>query len=449
MRFLPSVLRPEQHTGMQTFSIMWFGQLVSQLGTGMTRFALLIWAYQQTGEATTLALLGFFSWVPVVLLSPLAGVWADRFDRRKLMLLGDLGAGLMTIAVMALFFSGRLAIWHLYLLEAAASAFESLQIPAYTAATSTILAKDAYARASGMRTLSGDLTRVFAPVAAGVLLAFIGIGGIMIIDVGTFLLAMITLLLVRIPRPTAQEATAGDDSLWQQITFGFRYVYARKGLWGLLLIFTGINFFAALTYFAILPAMILARTGGDEVALASVQAALGGAGIVGGLAVSIWGLPRRKIHVALGGCGISFLLGDLLFATGRTLTVWLMAASVAAFFIPFIVAANRTIWQLKVPPAIQGRVFSIRMAFANASMPLGYLLAGPLADRVFEPAMMPNGAWAANFGWLVGTGAGAGMGLMFACTAILGAAMSFGGYLFPALRHVEAALPDHDASILA
>lgn len=440
-----ALFKPAHRTGMQTFSIMWFGQLVSQLGTGMTRFALLIWAYEQTGSATTLALLGFFSWVPVVICSPIAGVWADRFDRRKLMMIGDLGAGLMTMMVMGLFFSGRLAIWHLYLLEATASAFESLQIPAYTAATSTILSKDEYARSNGMRTVSNDLTRIIAPVSAGILLAFIGIGGIMVIDVVTFFIAIATLLLVRIPRPARHDMGATRQPFWTQITFGFRYVHARKGLWGLMLIFTGINFFAALTYFAILPAMILARTGGDEVALASVQAVLGGAGVVGGIVVSVWGLPRRKIHVALAGCGISFLFGDLLFAAGRTLTVWLIAASVAAFFIPFIIAANRTIWQLKVPPDMQGRAFSIRQAFANASMPLGYLLAGPLADWVFEPAMQPGGAWADTFGWLVGTGPGAGMGLMFACTAFLGAAMSFGGYLFPALRRVEDELPDHSA----
>lgn len=432
-------------TGLQTFSIIWAGQLVSQLGTGMTRFALLIWAYQQTGSVTTLALLGFFNWVPFVLLSPIAGVWADRYNRRLLMILSDLGAGVMTLIVFGLFVSGRLAIWHLYLLEASASAFEAFQSPAFTATTSQILPKRDYVRASGMSTLASDLTQVFSPVAAGVLLAVVGMSGVMMIDMVTFLVAVGTLLLVYIPRATMSAEESADQSFWRQVTFGTRYVWARKGLLGLLLIFTGINLFAALTYYAILPAMILARSGGDEVALASVQATLGGAGIVGGLLVSTWGLPRRKIHAALGMCGISFLLGDMLFATGQTLGAWLIAASVSAVFIPFIIAGNRTIWQLKVPPALQGRVFSVRMAFANASMPVGFLLAGPLADRLFEPAMQPDGSLAPFFGWLVGTGPGAGMGLMFAATAILGAAMSFGGYLYGPLRRVEDELPDHDA----
>jgi hypothetical protein len=140
-------------------------------------------------------------------------------------------------------------------------------------------------------------------------------------------------------------------------------------------------------------------------------------------------------------------LGDFLFAVGQTLTMWVIAAISAAFFIPFIVAASRTIWQSKVPPALQGRVHAVRIMSENISRPFGYVLAGLLADRLFEPAMQPGGTWAASFGWLVGTGPGAGMGLMFAITAILGCAISLGGYLFPAIRNVETELLDHDADL--
>jgi hypothetical protein len=167
--------------------------------------------------------------------------------------------------------------------------------------------------------------------------------------------------------------------------------------------------------------------------------------VAGGLLLSLWGGPRRRIHGILAGAAISFLLGDFLFAVGQTVLVWWLAAFLAAFFIPFIVGANQSIWQSKVAPEVQGRVFSARGMLQPLSMPLGYLLAGPLADHLFEPAMMANGSLTGAFGWLVGSGPGAGMALMFFCTSLLGMAMSLSGYLFPAVRNIEGELPDHDA----
>lgn len=432
--------------GFRTFVIIWAGQLVSLLGTGMSRFALLIWAYQQSGAATTLALLGFFSWVPFVLISPVAGVWVDRWDRRKVMLVADLGAALMTLIVLGLLLAGQLAIWHLFLLEAVASACEAFQSPAYTAATTQLLPKRHYARASGMRSMAQDAALVGGPLLGGALLALVGLHGVLWIDLATFAVAFGSLLVIRIPAlviPLA-DAAANQGSLWQQMQIGFRFIVERKGLLALTLLFTGINFFAILTYFSVLPALILARTRGDELALAVVQGTLGGAGIIGGLAVSTWGLPKRKIHTLLIGTALSFLGGDLLFAVGRSLPVWMVGAAIAAFFIPYIIGANQTIWQSKTPPHLQGRVFSVQAMLRNLSAPVAYLLSGPLADRVFEPALRPGGALAAQVGWLVGTGPGAGIGLMFIGTAVLGTLMSLSGYLSPALRQVESALPDHD-----
>lgn len=166
--------------------------------------------------------------------------------------------------------------------------------------------------------------------------------------------------------------------------------------------------------------------------------------LVSALFISLWGLPKRKIHAVCGGAALSFLLGDGLFAIGQSLPAWLMAATVAAFFIPFIGGADRTIWQSKVPPAIQGRVFSVANMFRNGVKPLGYLLAGPLADRLFEPALQVGGPWVPYLGWLVGSGPGAGIGAMFLCTAIAGALISASGYLFRAIRNVDEDLPDHD-----
>ncbi|RIK42782.1 MAG: MFS transporter [Chloroflexi bacterium] len=433
--------------GFRVFSIIWFGQLVSMLGTGMTRFALIIWAYQQTGSATTLALLGFFAWLPYILISPVAGVWVDKLDRRRVLLLADLGSGLLTLFALSLFLMGELAIWHIYLIEAFTSIFDAFQRPAYIAATSTLLGKEEYARASGMRSLAYNGSQIGAPILAGALLPLIGIQGVMTLDLVTFGIAMLTLAVVRIPRPFLAKEGGQDEPFLAQMSFGFRYIFARKGLTGLMFLFAGIEFFAALTYFSVMPALILARTGGSETALGLVQATLGAGGVVGGLLVSIWGLPRRKIHAVCGMCGLSFLLGDLLFATGRSLPAWIVAAAVAAVFIPFITSGYMTIWQSKVAPAVQGRVFATADMFRSMPKPVGYLIAGPIADWWLEPAMLPGGALAPTFGWLVGTGPGAGIGLMFAGTAVFGALMSFSGYLFRPVRCVEDELPDHDALV--
>ena len=430
---------------MRTFIIIWFGQLVSLLGTAMTRFALLIWAYEQTGKATTLALLGFFSFGLDLLLSPIAGVWVDRWNRRLVLLFADLGAGLMTVTMLVLYMTGALQIWHLYVGQTLTGGFTAFQGPAYTAATTMLVPKSQYTRTSGMRSLASSASQVLAPVFAGVMLRLINIGGVMLVDIATFLVAMITLLIVRIPHPAAMQADSAESQIWRKIGFGFRYIRRRHSLLGLIAIFMGINFFAALTYFSILPAMILARSGRDELTLASVQAALGIGGVVGGLLVSIWGGPKRKIHSICAGTALSFLLGDFLLALGRNVQTWALAAFLAALFIPFISSAHRAIWQAKVAPEVQGRVFSVKGMLELVPMPLGYLLAGPLADRWFEPAMMIGGSLERTCRWLVGTGPGAGMALMFACNAILGITMSLSGCLFRAVRRVENDLPDHDA----
>lgn len=428
---------------MKTFLIMWVGQLVSLLGTAMTRFAVLIWAYQQTGDATTLALLGFFSFGSYVVCSPIAGIWVDRWDKRRTLIFSDLGSGLMTLTMLALYTTGNLQIWHLYLAEILTGAFDSFQLPAYTVATSVLVEKQYYTRTSGLRSLALNASKVIAPFLGGFLLHFIDLDGIMLFDVASFCFAVGVLLFVRIPNPpTSTEGRESRGNIWQEVQFGFRYIFQRPGLRGLLIIFMGIHFFATLTYFAILPAMILARSGGDEMALASVQAAMGIGGVIGGVILSLWGGTKRKIHLVLGGLALSFFLGDFSFAVGRTLPVWIFAGLSADFFIPFIVGANRAIWQMKVPPDIQGRVFSVQSMMQEGMMPIGYLMAGPLADHVFGPAMMPGGSLADTFGWLVGTGPGAGMGLMFIFTWFFGTLMGTSGYFFASVRNVESDLPD-------
>ena len=403
----------------------------------MSSFALLIWIYDQTGRATNVALLGFFWFLPVIAFGPLAGVLVDRYDRRRIMLLADTGAAAMTVGILVLYASGTLAVWHLYIAEMISGACWAFQGPAYTAATTMLLPPQHYARASGLRSVAMFGAEAVAPFLAGVAVVALGIGGVLVIDLVTFLFAVTTLLGVQIPPPATKVDGQPDSGFLDELREGFRFIRIRSGLLALLAIYTGINLFAALTYYAILPPMVLARTGSDSIALASVQSASGFGAVAGGLVMGVWGGPRRKIHGVLAAAAISFLLGDLLFAIGRTLPVWIGAAFIGSFFIPIILGSDLAIWQSKVPPALQGRVFSLRSAIRMSTMPLGYLVGGLLADRVFEPAMRADGALAPILGGLVGVGPGAGMAAMFVFTAIAGTVMSLAGYLSPSVRTVE------------
>jgi MFS family permease len=411
----------------------------------MTRFALIIWAFQQDGSATTIALMGFFAFVPFVVTSPFAGVLVDRWPRRTVLILSDLGAALTTTLLLVFMAMGELEIWHLFMAEALTGFFDAFQVPAYDAAITQLIPKKHYSRASGMRSLAFSGADVAAPVLAGALLALISIRGVLIVDLVTFMVALGTLLIIRIPDLPAEEVQSEQSvSTWQQVQFGFRFILERRGLFGLMLIMAAINLIGSLTYLALLPTMVLARSGGDELSLAAVQSALGIGGVVGGLVLSAWGGPRRRLDGVLIGAAISFLAGDFLLGTGQTQTVWIIGAFVAAIFIPIILGMDRAIWQSKVPPRLQGRIFATHGMVRRVTIPLGYLLAGPLADWVFEPAMASGGWLADTFGPLVGVGPGAGMGLMFVCTALIGCTISLSGYLYPALRRVDMDLPDHD-----
>src|SRR5512143_704930 len=204
-------------TGMFGFTLVWLGQIVSVLATNMTAFGLTIWVFEKTGSVTALALMQVFFITPFLIISPLAGVMVDRHNRKMMMMVSDLLAGLATIAILLLQFLGILQVWHLY----AAAIFQGLgnafQWPAYSAAISTMIPKEQYGRANGMMSLIEMGPGVFAPMLAGALLPIVGFTGILSIDVITFVLAIFVLLFVHIPQPArTTEGTQGQDNIFKE-----------------------------------------------------------------------------------------------------------------------------------------------------------------------------------------------------------------------------------------
>lgn len=433
-------------SGMRAFTVIWVGQFLSLLGTGMTRFAITLWAWELTGSATALALAAFFSFAPTIVMTPIAGALVDRWhkQRKLVMMISDVTAGLSTVALLLLASAGTLELWHIYAAGAFAAVFGSFQWPAYSAAITTMVDKNNYGRTSAMLSLADAGSGILAPIFGALLYATVKLNGVMLIDVVTFLFAVGTLAVVHIPvTQNADVSTEGKGSLLTEALYGFRYIAARPSLLGLQLVFFFGNTMSSLAFVLIAP-MILSRTGNDETTLSIAMAVAGVGSVIGGIMMSVWGGPKKRVNGVLFGWGISGILGIVVIGLGRGLPLWILGSLGETIGIAPVNASNQAIWQSKVPPELQGRVFSARMLIAQISTPVSTLIAGPLADYVFEPAMMEGGSLAGTFGWLVGTGPGAGMGLMFVIAGLLVTLVAVVGYLTPAVRNVETIIPDHE-----
>jgi DHA3 family macrolide efflux protein-like MFS transporter len=429
--------------GMSGFTVVWLGQIVSVLASLMTQFALTIWAFEKTGSATALGLIQVFFVTPFLLISPLAGVLVDRHNRKLMMMVSDLGAGLATVGILVLQAFGVLEVWHLYVAAVINGLGNTFQWPAYSATISTMLPKEQYGRANGMMSLIEAGPGVIAPLIAGALLPSIGLAGILFIDVATFILAIGALLVVYIPQPLrTDEGAQGKGSLWEQAVYGFRYIFARPGLVGLLTIFLLGNLFSGIQWTLLAP-MILSRTGNNEVIFGSVQSAGAIGGVIGGVLMSLWGGFKRRIHGVLLGW-ILASLALVFLGIGRDLSVWIPSMLIGALFFPLINSSSQAIWQAKVAPDLQGRVFTSRRLIAWLTQPVTPLIAGLLADYVMEPAMQTSSRFSQTFSGLVGSGPGAGMGLLSVFCCLVCALIGLSGYFVTTIRNLEDVLPDHD-----
>jgi MFS family permease len=425
--------------GLWVFFLIWLGQLVSLIGSGLTNFALGVWVYQKTGNTTQFALISLFTMLPSIVISPLAGALVDRWNRRWAMIVSDAGAGMSTLAIVLLLFANHLEVWHIYLAVAASSIFRAFQWPAYAAATTLLVPKQHYGRASGMVQGAEAASRLISPVLAGVLVVTIQLQGVILIDCLTFLFALVTQLLVRFPKAKiTTEDQASKGSLLHEATYGWTYITALPGLFGLLIFFAVSNFLLGIVEVLVTPLVLTFASA----TVLGIVLSIGGSGmLVGGVMMSIWGGPKKRIYGVLG-----FMLLDglciLLAGLQPSVPVFFATAFVYFFGVSIIIGSDQAIWQSKVPPAVQGRVFAVRRMIAWASLPLAYLVAGPLADRVFEPLLVVGGPLAGSIGQIIGVGQGHGIALLFVVMGILSISATAGGFMYVPLRQLEDQLPD-------
>jgi DHA3 family macrolide efflux protein-like MFS transporter len=434
---------PHRPSGMFGFVVVWLGQIVSVLASAMSQFGLTIWMYDQTQSALAMGMMQVFFITPFLLISPIAGVMVDRHNRKLMMMVSDLAAGVATLAILVLMYFGVMEYWHLYVTSVVYGLGMAFQWPAYSAAISTMVPKEHLGRANGMMSLIEAGPGVFAPLLAGALLPIITLTGILFFDVVTFLFAIGALMIVHIPQPLrTEEGKQGEGSIWKEAAYGFKYIFARPSLLGLQLVFFMGNLFAGIGYTVMAP-MILARTDSNSLIFGSVQTAGAIGGLIGGVIMSAWGGFKRRVHGVLGGWIWAGLAMAVIGLTGGV-PVWIAGVALGALVGPLINGSNQAIWQSKVAPDVQGRVFSARRLIAWLTNPISPIIAGVLADYLLEPAARAGTGLPAMFSWMVGTGPGSGMGLLLVICGLASALVGIAGYFVPAIHNAETILPDHD-----
>lgn len=426
-------MRAPQPSSLAIALLLWSGQTVSLIGSGLTVFALSLWVYQGTGSVTQLALVSLFT-LPGILFGPVAGTLVDRFERRTVLIASDLLAGLSTLFVALLLFSDQLAIWHIYIAVACRSLCDAFRWPSFYASVPLLVPEQQLGRANGMIQFTRALAQIAPPALAGSLLLIIQIEGVILIDVMTFFVSILSLLFMPKLRPAnGERAGLRPATLRADLAYAWHYLATGPGLIALMLLFTSVNFLLGIVNSLVTP-LVLAIASSAVLGIVMTTGGLGT--LFGSIVLSIWGGPKRYLNGILG----FLLLGALcLLLAGFYPTTVSFIVAAAGFYFGLAISNGCfwTIWQRRIAQEVQGRIFAIQQMLARLSLPLGAMVAGPLADYVFEPLMANDGLLAGTLGQVLGTGDGRGISLMFILVGILLLLTTFSASLNADLRRVE------------
>ena len=420
---------------MKLFLFIALGQIVSMFGTSLTGFALGYWIYKETGSVSYYTLISVCTLLPNILISPIAGAVADRWDRRKIMIISDTFAAMGTLAIALLLWSGRLEIWHIYISTTISSIAGAFQRPAFLAAIAQITPKQYLGQANGIAQMGSASGSMLAPIIGGMLASSINLYGILLIDFISFLFSVVPLLLVAFPNYMFKKR---EEPFIEEIKGGWNYIIKRKCLIIMIGFFIVTNFFMSLSTVLVTP-VVLAFASVETMGI--VTSANGFGLIVGSIIMSLWGGTKRR---ADGMIGYVILSGICLILIGIRPSVVL--ATIGLFGFGLSIAFIDTHWQIliqsKVGLELQARVFSINEMLAFIMRPLAFFLAGPLSDKVFEPFMAGEGNLATKISMIIGSGEGRGMGLILVLSGIILTIWGIMGFNYRPLRFMEDVLPD-------
>ncbi|MGP3963226.1 non-ribosomal peptide synthetase/MFS transporter [Nonomuraea sp. 3N208] len=433
----PDTSRARQvRPGMGRFALVAAGQLVSILGSALTEFAVPLWIYTTTGSLANFALFAVLGLLPGMLVAPLAGAIVDRYDRRVVMLAGDVTAGGVQLILGVLLWTGNLEIWHVYPLLALLSVALTFQRFAYASAIPQLVPKRFLGHANGVVQLVTGTAQVAVPLVAVGLMAVIGLQGILIIDVLSYGFAVAVLLAVRFPRSMAWRRR---ETVMAEIAGGWRLTWGNRGFRGMLVFFAVLNVFLSPLFLMISP-LVLSFATLQDVAQVSLA---GGIGVLaGGLLMAVWGGPRRR---RLRGV-LLFTLALAVFCVVVGVRADLVAITAGAFgmslCLTLLNGVYATIIQVKVPQRFHGRVIALNTLVAWSTLPIGFGLVAPYGAAVFEPLMAPDGPLAATAGALLGTGDGRGIGLMYVAFGLAIALIAVCAMRVRVLARFDGEVPD-------
>lgn len=397
---------------MKKFLTIWLGELISGIGSGMTAFALSVYVYQTTGCATYVSLITLLAYLPTILLSPLGGVLADRYDRRLLMIIGDLFSGLGLAYVLWNIQVGSHSMLPIFIGVTFNAVFVALLEPSFKATITELLTEDEYAKASGMVQIAGNAKFLISPALAGILLAVADIRLILLLDIGTFLITVTTVAIVR--KSVGKAVKKETQSIGREMKLGFAEINKNKGIRTLIILMSFVCFFVGILQTLTSP-MVLAVSDARTVGIMESLCAVGM--LVGSVFIGMIGIKKNYSAVL---CTAGIFSGIFIALTGVNKSIYVTGVGIFLFFLalPFINTSADVLVRKNIPNEVQGRVWGIISLLSQIGTVLAYALSGVLADYVFEPMFSDNGILAESIGAIIGTGTGRGIGFMLILSGI-------------------------------
>ena len=397
------------------FIIVWIGQLVSSIGGGLTAFTLGVYAYEKTQTATSFALVTLFSFLPSLLLRPIGGVLADRFDRRVMMIIGDIGSAAGVAFIWFLLkYQGNIELWQIYLGVSISSIFLALQSPAYKASITDLLTEEQFAKASGLVQLASSAQYLVSPIVAGFLLSMTSIENILILDIFTFIFAALAVVAIK-KEASKSHSDSPHLSLFKDLKEGWEVIVCNQGVLTLILIISLVTFYIGFLQ-TLLGPMILSFSTPQTLGTILSTSALGMIGT--SLYIGIRKVSTdyvRMLSYGLIGAGVFFAL------MGLSTNVYVITLNGFLFFcaLPFINTSTDVLIRKSIPNEKQGRAWGIIGVLSQIGFIVAYGVAGYLADRIFNPLLVEGGILTSTIGQIIGVGNGRGIGLLFIFSGLL------------------------------
>ena len=407
-------------TSIRDFAFLFTGQTISQLGTNMTSFALIVWAYTKSSQVMASSLLAVCSTVPYLIVSLIGGAVVDNANKKKIMLICDSVAAVCSIIILGCFLSGSLELWILCVVNMISGFMNAFQNPASQVAVTLLVNPKDYARVGGVQSVVSSVAGILTPVLAAGLLSVGGLGFIIVIDLGTFLFAFIILLLfVRIPDIVKEDQKASLGEIVGSMKEGVSFLKTNQGILVLLLMYSVLEFIGAVSFDSMYSPLILARTGNNEMTVGVISAFMAAGCLAASIMLTVMKPPKRKLSIMYVG-SFMCLAGITLFGMGRNVYQWCVIVFFGCFGAPIYSTYQTVILREKVSTSMQGRIFSLQGMITGMLSPVGYLTGALLADYVCEPMMQKSGTVQQFLSVFLGSGKGAGIGLIFVAAGLTG-----------------------------